>query len=191
MVQPTDKILKSILLKYGQYELALNFTTTNQFFQSKAMDSPIQLRINLDFFKSVLLEGDSTGISTYIDTKTGETLLASDMLVEEIQERKRYFQVPSKKIWSISQETVMKWIEEMLGIFTQEYGEDAVLKIRSELDQAVKQSNYIELVEGLFSDLQSEGIDDKYFLNWLDFLQKEEENNIRSWLFSKGIDLVN
>ncbi|WP_190315931.1 hypothetical protein [Pseudanabaena sp. UWO310] len=84
------------------------------------MNSPKQLRINLDFFKSVLQEGDSDGISTYIDTKTGETLLASDMLAEEIKERTRYFKVPSKKIWSISQETVEKWVEEMLEIFTQE-----------------------------------------------------------------------
>ncbi|TYQ30886.1 hypothetical protein PseudUWO310_06750 [Pseudanabaena sp. UWO310] len=120
MVKPTVNILKSILLKYRQYELAINFTTANQFFKSRAMNSPKQLRINLDFFKSVLQEGDSDGISTYIDTKTGETLLASDMLAEEIKERTRYFKVPSKKIWSISQETVEKWVEEMLEIFTQE-----------------------------------------------------------------------
>jgi hypothetical protein len=149
-----------------------------------------QLQIDLGVLKSVLAEGDSNGVPTYIDTETGEVLLAGDMLEGEIQDRKRFFRIPSENLWSISKQTIERWIENILEIVDQNYDEDLMLQVKSRLEQAMKQTNYVESVMTALSDLQSKGLDDNYFTSWLEFVEAEEVNNIKSWLSSKGICLV-
>lgn len=149
------------------------------------------LHIDLNVLKSVSAEGDSVGVPTYIATETGEVLLARDMLEAEIQDRKRFLKVPSKKLCSISTQTIEKWIEGILEIIDQNYGENFMLQVKSRLEQAMKQTNYEEAVTTMLIDLQGKGLDDNYFASWLEFVEKEEMNNIKYWLSSNGIRLIN
>ncbi|HEY9699367.1 MAG TPA: hypothetical protein V6D10_19065 [Trichocoleus sp.] len=150
-----------------------------------------ELPIDLNVLKSVLAEGDSAGVSTYIDTETGEVLLARDMLEEEIKDRQRLLKVPSKKLCSISTQTIEMWIGKTLEVIDQNYGENFMLQVKPQLEQAVKQTNYEEAVTTALIDLQGKGLDDNYFASWLEFVEKEEVSNIRGWLSAKGIRLVN
>jgi hypothetical protein len=149
-----------------------------------------ELPINLDVLKSVLAEGDSVEVPTYIDTETGEVLLVRDMLEEEIKDRQRFLKVPSKKLCSISTQTIEKWIGKILEVIDQNYGENFMLQVKPQLEQAMKQTNYEEAVTIALIDLQGKGLDDNYFASWLEFVEKEEVSNIRGWLSSKGIRLV-
>lgn len=67
-----------------------------------------ELRIDLDVLESVMAEGDSASgrIPAYIDTETGEVLLARDMLDGKTQDCKRFLEVPSKQLLSISEQMI-------------------------------------------------------------------------------------
>ena len=112
------------------------------------------------------------------------------MLEEEIQDRKRFLKVSSERIWSISEKDLEEWVIDILQVVTQNYGKNFMLKVSSELEPLIKQTSRVELVTTALINLQKEGLDDNYFAFWIDFLEKEERNNLRSWRSSKGIDLV-
>jgi hypothetical protein len=150
-----------------------------------------ELLIDLDVLESVLSEGDLvTGrVPAYIDTETGKMLLARDMLEGEIQDRKRFLEFPSKQLLSISEQTIEKWIESTLEIIAQSYSDNFILQAKAQLEQAMKQINCVHSVTIVLIDLQEKGLDDNYFASWLEFVDREQVSNIRSWLFSKGIHL--
>ncbi|HEY9907153.1 MAG TPA: hypothetical protein V6D18_06035, partial [Thermosynechococcaceae cyanobacterium] len=117
-----------------------------------------ELPIDLDVLKSVLAEDDSVGVPTYIDTETGEVFLARDRLEEEIEDRKRFLKVPSKKLWFISTQTIGKWIEKVLEVIDQDYDENFMLQVKPQLEQAMKRTNYEEAVTTALIDLQGKGL---------------------------------
>jgi hypothetical protein len=150
-----------------------------------------ELRIDLDVLESILAEGDSaTGrIPAYIDTETGEILLASAMLDEEMQDRKHFLKFPAKQLLSISEQTIEKWIENTLEIIAQNHGENFMLQAKTQLERAIKQINRVHSVTTVLIDLQGKGLDDNFYASWLEFVDREQVSNIRNWLFSKGMRL--
>lgn len=150
-----------------------------------------ELRIDLNVLESVMAEGDlaSGRIPAYIDTEIGEVLLARDMLDEEIQDRKRFLEVPSKQILSISEQMIEKWVENTLEIIAQSHAENFMLQAKTQLEQATKKINCVHSVTTVLIDLQGKGLDDNFFASWLEFVDREQVSNIRNWLFSKGIHL--
>jgi hypothetical protein len=150
-----------------------------------------ELRIDLDVLESVLAKGDSaTGrVPAYIDTETGEVLLASAMLDGEIQDSKRFLEFPSKQLLSINEQAIEKWIENTLEIIAQNYGENFMLQAKAQLEKAIKQINCLPSVAIVLIDLQGEGLDDSFCASWLEFVDREQVSNIRNWLFLKGIHL--
>ncbi len=150
-----------------------------------------ELRIDLDVLESVLAEGDlaSGRVPAYVDTETGEVLLARDMLDGEIQDRKRFLKVPTEQLLSISEQTLEKWIENTLEIIAQNHGENFMLQAKTQLEQAMNQINCVHSVTLALIDLRGKGLDDNFYDSWLEFVDTEQVSNIRNWLFSKGIHL--
>lgn len=150
-----------------------------------------ELRIDLNVLESVMAEGDlaSGRIPAYIDTEIGEVLLARDMLDGEIQDRKRFLEVPSKQILSISEQMIEKWVENTLEIIARSHAENFMLQAKTQLEQATKKISCVHSVTTVLIDLQGKGLDDNFFASWLEFVDREQVSNIRNWLFSKGIHL--
>lgn len=124
-----------------------------------------ELRIDLDILESVMAKGDSASgrIPAYIDIETGGVLLASDMLDGEIQDRKRFLEVPSKQLLSISKQTIEKWMGKTLEIIAQSHAEDFMLQAKTQLEQAMKQLNCVHSVTIALIDLQGKGLDDNFY----------------------------
>lgn len=150
-----------------------------------------ELRIDLGILERVMAEGDSASgrIPAYIDTETEEVLLASDMLDGEIQDRERFLKVPSEQLLSISKQTIEKWVENTLEIIAQSHAEDFTLQAKTQLEQAMNQINCVHSVTIALIDLQGKGLDNNFFDLWLEFVDREQVDNTRNWLSSKGIDL--
>ena len=152
---------------------------------------PIQkkLKVDINTLKAISREGDVEGLSAYLDRETGEVLSATDMLSEEIQNRKRFLKIPSQKIWSISKEQAKNWVEETLQAFAQTYDETFLDKAKARLTQTFKDNNFSELIYDTIIELDEEVLDDNFFESWLGFVEKQERRNVKIWLALKGIDL--
>ncbi len=150
-----------------------------------------ELRIDLDVLETVLSEGDSASgrVTAYVDTETGEVLLARDIIDGEIQDPERFLKIPTEQLLSISEQTIEKWIENTLEIISQNHGENFMLQAKTQLEQAMKQINCVHSVTTVLIDLQGKGLDDNFFTSWLEFIDRKQVSNIRNWLFSKGIHL--
>lgn len=148
-----------------------------------------EIRIDLDVLERVVAEGDSDRVSAYINTETGEVLLAKDLLEAEIQNRKRFIEFPSQQLLSIGEQAIEKWIENTLEIITQTHSEDFMLQAKTQLEQAMKQINCVHSMTTALLDLQGKGLEDNFYDSWLEFVDREQVGNIRNWLSSKGIYL--
>lgn len=153
------------------------------------MNSQKKLKLNLRTFKSILRECYARGVSAYFDNETGEVFSAKDMLPEEIQNRKRYFKIPSKKIWSISKAQARSWIENTFQAFSQIYDRTFLEEFKLRLEQTLKNDNFPTLILDIIMELDRVVLDDNFFESWLDFVNKQEKHNIEVWLASKGIEL--
>ncbi len=148
-----------------------------------------KINIDLHLLKAVLAESDLIEVSTYIDTETGEIVSEKDMFLEEVQNREQFLKVPSSRIWSINKEVTKKWVENILEVVAENYDSNFLLKAKTKLEQAAGKNNSLELVCAALSELQGEGLDDNYFSDWLNFVKREEVNNIKTWLASERITL--
>lgn len=148
-----------------------------------------ELRIDLDVLESVIAEGDSDRVPAYIDTETEEVLLAINMTDREIQDRKRFLEVPSEQLLSISKQTIEKWVDNTLEIIAQSHAKDFTLQAKTQLEQAMNQINCVHSVTIVLIDLQGKGLDNNFFDLWLEFVDREQVGSIRNWLSSKGIHL--
>lgn len=147
------------------------------------------MRINLKTFKEFVYY-DNECASSYFDRKTGEILLSKDMLFEEIENNKRFLKIPFNDFYSIHKEAVELWVTKICNIAAENYDNNFALHIQSQLNKAIHKVDYVESVNTVLVDLQSQGLDDNYFTDWLEFIGREEENNIKSWLASNGINLL-
>lgn len=152
---------------------------------------PIQkkLKVDINTLKAISRECDVESLSAYLDRETGEVLSATDMLSEEIQNRKRFLKIPSQKTWSISKDQAETWVEKTLQAFAQTYDETFLYKAKTCLEQTFKDNNFSELIYDTIIELDREVLDDNFFESWLEFVKKQERRNVKIWLASKGIDL--
>lgn len=154
------------------------------------MTNPRKLKVNFGTLMSVLGGCDLENVSAYLDTETGEVLSATDMFPEELQNRKRFLKIPSKKIWVIGREAAENWLEDRLSVFAQSYDEISIDKAKSQLEQALERDDSSKSIQHTILELDREMYDDHFFDSWMEFVQNQEKSNITSWLASKGIILA-
>ena len=151
-----------------------------------------KLRVDIDTLKYIFYEDrmEATSTSTYLDRETGEIFSEKDMFPEEIRNRKRFLKIPSEQVFLVTREQIVIWFENALQLFSYSYDETLPPKARDKLEKALQHDNYLELVSDIIRDLEREINDDHLFGYWMDCMEKQEAENLKTWLTSKQIDLA-
>ncbi|MDX2244338.1 MAG: hypothetical protein NW224_27000 [Leptolyngbyaceae cyanobacterium bins.302] len=95
-------------------------------------------------------------VSAYLDRETGEILLAPDMLPEELQNRRRFIKIPSRKIWTVNRQQAENWLQNTLQAFAQIYDAAFLQKAKFQLEQTFKNDDFSEKVHETIIELERE-----------------------------------